>query len=113
MDSATPHVTCYPAMDGSAGAKLRETEDPMSQVNRSVRALAGATIAASFVLSGCRSAIPSEPVEIVIAVSAFETLVDAEPTVAQDMAANLAAALNADSRIKAQTETGVSRPSRD
>jgi TolB-like protein len=85
----------------------------MSQTNRSFRALAGATIAAGLVLSACRSANSSEPVETVIAVSAFETLGDAQPTVAQDMAANLAAALNADSHIKAQTETGVSRPSRD
>jgi hypothetical protein len=85
----------------------------MSQMNLSFRALAGATIAASFALSACRSVDPSEPVETVIAGSAFETLDDAQPTVAQHMAANLAAALNPDSHIKAQTETGVSRPSRD
>jgi TolB-like protein len=85
----------------------------MSQMNRSFRAVAGATMAASLVLSACRSVSPSEPVETVIAVSAFETLGDAQPTVAQDIAANLAAALNANSHIKAQRETGVSRPSRD
>lgn len=72
-----------------------------------------ATIAASLVLSACRSVNPSEAAETVIAVSAFETLGDAQPTVAQDMAAKLAAALDADSHIKARTETGVSRRSRD
>jgi hypothetical protein len=49
----------------------------------------------------------------VIAVSAFETVGDAQQTVALDMAANLTAALNADSHIKARTETGVSGASLD
>ena len=81
--------------------------------SRPPRAFAGAPIAAVFVLSACRSVNPSEPTETVIAIAAFETLGDAQRTVAQDMAANLAAALNADSHIKARTETGVSRSSLD
>ena len=85
----------------------------MSQMNRRPRAFAGAAIAASLVLSACRSIDPFEPAETVIAVSTFETLGNAQSTVAQDMAAALASALNADSHIKARTETGVSRPSRD
>ena len=60
-----------------------------------------------------RSIDPFEPAETVIAVSTFETLGNAQSTVAQDMAPALAAALNADSHIKARTETEVSRPSRD
>lgn len=64
-------------------------------------------------LSACRSIDPFEPAETVIAVSTFETLGNARSTVAQDMAGALAAALNADSHIKARTETGVSRPSCD
>jgi hypothetical protein len=56
---------------------------------------------------------PSEAAETVIAVSAFETLGDAHPAVAQDLAAKLAAALDADPHIKAGTETGVDRASRD
>lgn len=85
----------------------------MSHVNRRARAFAGVTIAAILVLSACRSVNPSEPTETVIGVSAFETLGDAQRTVAQEMAANLAAALNADSHIKARTETGGSRASLD
>jgi TolB-like protein len=48
-----------------------------------------------------------------IAVSAFETLGNAQATVAQDMAANLVAALNADPHIRAQLETGGSSGSLD
>ena len=81
--------------------------------SRPPRAFAGAPIAAVLVLSACQSVNPSEPTETVIAISAFETLGDAQRTVAQDMAANLAAALNADSHIKARTETEVSRSSLD
>src|SRR5262245_51483772 len=68
----------------------------------------GATVAAALVLSACHSVKSSERTEIVIAVSAFETLGDAQRTVADDMAANLAAALSADSHIKARAETGAS-----
>lgn len=85
----------------------------MSHMNRRRRPFAGATVAAILVLSACSGVNPSEPTETVIAVSAFETLGDAQRTVADDMAANLAAALNADSHIKAQTETGVSSSSLD
>jgi hypothetical protein len=85
----------------------------MSQMNRSPRILGRAAIAASLVLCACHSMNPSEPAETVIAVSAFETLGDAQPAVAQDMAAKLAAALNGDPHIKAGTETGVDGPSRD
>lgn len=83
----------------------------MSQMNRSPRAFGGAAIAASLVLCACHSVNPSEPAQTVIAVSAFETLGDAQPAVAQDMAAKLTAALNADPHIKAGTETGVDGPS--
>ena len=85
----------------------------MSPMNRSSRAFAGAAIAASLVLSACHSVSPFEPAETVIAVSAFETLGDAQATVAQDMAANLVAALNADPHIRAQMESGASRTSLD
>ena len=84
----------------------------MSQMHRSPRAFGGAAIAASLVLCACHSVNPSEPAETVIAVSAFETLGDAQPAVAQDMAAKLTAALNADPHIKAGTETGVDGSSR-
>jgi TolB-like protein len=85
----------------------------MSRENCRLRAFAGATIAATLVLSACHSVNPSEPTETVIAVSAFETLGDAPRTVAQEMAAKLAAALDADSHIKARTETEVSGDSVD
>ena len=85
----------------------------MSPMNRSSRAFAGAAIAASLVLSACRSINPYEPVETVVAVSAFETLGDAQPNAAQDKATNLAAALDADPHIEARTETAVSNTSRD
>jgi hypothetical protein len=85
----------------------------MSQMNRSPRAFGGAAIAASLVLCACHSVNSSEPAEIVIAVSAFETLGDAQAAVAQDIAGKLAAALNADPHIKAGTETGVDGPSRN
>jgi hypothetical protein len=85
----------------------------MSQMKGRPRALAGATIAANLVLCACRTVNPSEPAETAIAVSAFETLGDAQAAVAQDMAAKLVAALNADPHIKAGTETGVDEPSRD
>jgi hypothetical protein len=70
-------------------------------------------IAASVVLCACHSMHASELGETVIAVSAFETVGDAHPAVAQDMAAKLAAALDANSNIKAGMETGVDRPARD
>jgi hypothetical protein len=82
-------------------------------MNRSSRALAGATVAASLVLPACHSIKPSEPAETVIVVSAFQILGDAQPTTAQDIAINLAAALDADPHIEARTETAISRPSRD
>ena len=85
----------------------------MSQMNRSLRAFGGAAVAASLVLCACHSVNPSEPVETVIAVSAFQTSGDAQPAVARDMAAKLAAALNADPHIKAGMESGVDGPSRD
>ena len=78
----------------------------MSRVNRRPRAFAGVTIAAILVLSACHSMNSSEPNETVIEVSAFETAGDAERSVAKDMAANLAAALNADSHIDARAEAG-------
>ena len=83
----------------------------MPQMNRSSRALAGVAVAASLVLPACHSVNPSEPAETVIVVSTFEILGDPQPTVAQDMATNLAAALDADPHIEARTETGVSGPS--
>jgi len=82
-------------------------------MNRSPRSTGAAAIAASLVLCACHSVNPSEPAETVIAVSEFETSGDAQPAVAQDLAAKLAAALNADPHIKAGTETGVDGPSRD
>jgi hypothetical protein len=85
----------------------------VSQMNRSSHTFACAAIVASLVLSACRSVSPSEPAETVIAVSAFETLGNAQATVAQDMAANLVAALNADPHIRAQLETGDSSASLD
>jgi hypothetical protein len=75
----------------------------MSQLNRRT-ALAGAAIAASLVVSGCRSVDPPEPTQSIVAVSAFETLGHAQPTAAQKMAVDLAAALDADPRIEARTE---------
>ena len=80
----------------------------MSRVNRRPRPFMGVIIAAIFMLSACHSVNSSEPTETVIEVTAFETVGDAERTVAQNMAANLAAALNADSHIKARTEAGGS-----
>ena len=85
----------------------------MSRMNCRLRAFTGVTIAAILVLSACHSVNSSEPTETVIEVTAFETVGDAERTVAQDMAANLAAALNADSHIKARTEAAGSRASLD
>jgi TolB-like protein len=85
----------------------------MSRVNRRPRAFAGVTIAAILVLSACHSVDSSEPTETVIAVSEFETVGDAQQTVAQEMAANLAAALNADSHVKARAQTEVSGDSVD
>lgn len=85
----------------------------MSHVTPRPRVFAAATIGAVLALSACHSVSPSEPKETAIAVSAFETMGDAERTVAQDMTANLATALNADSHIKVLTETGVSRGSLD
>lgn len=60
----------------------------MSHVNRSSRALAGAAIAANLMFSAYRSNDPSEP--IVIAVSAFEILGDAQPTMVERMGTDLA-----------------------
>ena len=85
----------------------------MSQMNRRSHAFEGASIAVSLALCACHSMNPSDPAETVIAVSAFETLGDAQPAVAQDMAAKLAAALNGDPHIKAETGSGVDGPSRD
>jgi TolB-like protein len=85
----------------------------MLQMNRSTRASGAAAIAASLVLCACHSVNPPEPTETVIAVSEFEASGDAQPALAQDMSAKLAAALNADPHIKAGTETGVDGPSRD
>jgi hypothetical protein len=85
----------------------------MSQMNRSPRAFVGAATAASFMLWACHSVHPSEPAKVVIAVSEFQTSGDAKPAVAQDLAAKLAAALNADPDIKAGTEAGVDVLSRD
>ena len=85
----------------------------MSRMNCRLRAFTGVTIAAILVLSACHSVNSSEPTETVIEVTAFETMGDAERTVAQDMAANLAAALNGDSHIKVRTEAGGSRASLD
>jgi hypothetical protein len=75
--------------------------------------LLAATAAANLGLLACRSVNPSEPAETTIAVSAFETFGDAQPTVAQDMAAKLAAALNADPHIEARPEAGAAGPTRD
>ena len=84
-----------------------------SQMNRSSHIFACAAITASLVLPACRSVSPSEAAETVIAVSAFETLGNAQATVAQDMAANLVAALNADPHIRARLETAGSSASLD
>jgi hypothetical protein len=101
-------------MDFKKSASIRtKWKTPMSQMNRSTRASGGAAIAASLLLCACHSVNPSEPAQTVIAVSAFETLGNAQPAVAQDMAAKLGAALNADPHIKAGTETGVDARSRD
>jgi hypothetical protein len=85
----------------------------MSRVNRRPRAFICVTVAAILVLSACNSVNSSEPTETVIEVSAFETAGDAERTIAQNMATNLAAALNADSHIKVRTEAEGSRASID
>lgn len=85
----------------------------MSQMNRSSHAFTCAAIAASLVLSACSSVSPSEPAVTVIAVSAFETLGNAQATVAQDMATSLVAALNSDPHIRAHLETEGSSASLD
>jgi len=82
-------------------------------MNRRSLAFAVATIAASLVLPACRSVDSSDPAETVVGVSAFETFGDAQPTVAQDMAANISAALNADPRIETRMEAGDSGPARN
>lgn len=69
---------------GPSGRALVDLDQLM---NRSPRAFGGAAIAASLVLCACHSVNPSEPAETVIAVSVFETLGDAQPAVARDMAA--------------------------
>ena len=82
-------------------------------MNRSSHIFACAAITASLVLPACRSVSPSEAAETVIAVSAFETLGNAQATVAQDMAASLVTALNSDPHIRARLETAGSSASLD
>jgi hypothetical protein len=87
----------------------------MSQLSRSSLAFVGATVAASLVLSACRSMDPTEPTQsvIVVAVSAFETMGHVQPMVAQSMAADIAAALDADTNIEASPPGRGSSASRD
>ena len=85
----------------------------MSQLNRSTPAFAGAAIAASLAVLGCRSVDPAEPTRSIVVVPAFETLGHAQPTAAQEMAVNLAAALDAVPHIEARTEGEHSDVPRD
>jgi hypothetical protein len=84
----------------------------MSQLNHSTPAFAGAAIAASLAVLGCRSVDPAEPTRSIV-VSAFETLGHAQPTAAQEIAVNLAAALDALPHIEARTEGENSDVPRD